>query len=83
MSATTTCPSCGEPLAPDAPESLCPRCLLQGAVDAEPDPERTLDASEPLTAPGPGTPTKHRCSDPLGDPHATLRKTLILQDRNG
>src|SRR4051812_7903170 len=42
MSTTTPCPRCRQALPTDAPEGLCPRCLLAGetepatAADAEP-----------------------------------------------
>ena len=45
MSETRRCPHCGKDLAPDAPEGLCPVCLLQQAMPtqslaAPPDPGR-------------------------------------------
>src|SRR5215217_6470580 len=35
MSATQTCPECGEGLPPDAPGGLCPRCLLGAGLGRE------------------------------------------------
>ena len=32
MNPQSTCPICGQPLPPSAPERLCPRCLLAGAL---------------------------------------------------
>jgi predicted Ser/Thr protein kinase len=34
--AAATCPQCKAPLAPDAPEGLCPACLLKAAARPEP-----------------------------------------------
>ncbi|HTX22223.1 MAG TPA: protein kinase [Candidatus Aquilonibacter sp.] len=31
MDTTPLCPSCGKPLAPNAPKGLCPECLMRGA----------------------------------------------------
>jgi uncharacterized protein (TIGR03435 family) len=31
MDTKPVCPSCGQPLAPNAPKGLCPECLMQGA----------------------------------------------------
>ena len=36
MNAIRTCPSCGNPLPPDAPAGLCPVCLLKTDLAAEP-----------------------------------------------
>ncbi len=39
------CPACGEPLPPEAPHGLCPRCLLQGLVaDPAPPSDDSLEA---------------------------------------
>ena len=40
-----TCPSCGAPLPEEAPDGLCPRCLLGGIVDqgAPPPPESSIE----------------------------------------
>jgi tRNA A-37 threonylcarbamoyl transferase component Bud32 len=40
MIATRICPQCRNELPADAPEGLCPRCLLQGAFTDAPQPER-------------------------------------------
>ncbi|MFN0130470.1 MAG: protein kinase domain-containing protein [Verrucomicrobiales bacterium] len=41
-----SCPSCGQPIPPGAPEGLCPRCLMLGA--AEPPPPRPSLGGAPL-----------------------------------
>ena len=41
------CPRCDHPLPSDAPEGLCPQCLLQGVLEEEPT------ASEPALEPAP------------------------------
>src|SRR5260370_35650775 len=53
------CPQCGELLAPDAPEGLCPECLLQQGI-AEPEgwaapgsPMRSSPQLRPFTPPEP------------------------------
>jgi hypothetical protein len=33
-----TCPACGEPLPTEAPQGLCPRCLMRGALQDAPPP---------------------------------------------
>ena len=30
---SSSCPACGEPLPDEAPQGLCPRCLMRGALD--------------------------------------------------
>lgn len=35
MNAPHTCPKCGSTLAPDAPEGLCPACLMAGALPTD------------------------------------------------
>ncbi|MBL9178021.1 MAG: protein kinase [Verrucomicrobiaceae bacterium] len=35
MNAPQTCPKCGSTLAPDAPEGLCPACLMAGALPTD------------------------------------------------
>jgi uncharacterized protein (TIGR03067 family) len=37
MSATRHCPQCGAEVRPDAPEGLCPECLLKEAMKGEPE----------------------------------------------
>jgi hypothetical protein len=55
MPTTSTCPECGAPLPADAPQGLCPKCLLRRGMDV------TLTSSEPPPAPtliaNPTTPT--------------------------
>ena len=48
VDAARTCPRCRAPLAADAPEGLCPACLLAGGLEAE---------SLPPTSSGHGTPS--------------------------
>ncbi len=53
------CPDCGKPLAIDAPEELCPACLLKlalggSAVLGEASPSPTEPPTEPLPTPGAG-----------------------------
>ena len=38
MSQTATCPRCQSPLAADAPEGLCPACLMAGGLASAPSP---------------------------------------------
>ena len=38
-----SCPACGEPLPAEAPQGLCPRCLMRGVLDEAPAP--TADIS--------------------------------------
>src|SRR4051794_28643758 len=35
MTASTSCPKCGRPLAGDAPQGLCPSCLLAAALPGQ------------------------------------------------
>src|SRR5437764_11372902 len=53
MIATRICPQCRNELPADAPEGLCPRCLLQGAFTGAPDAEREqpTTSGETFTAP--------------------------------
>jgi serine/threonine protein kinase len=37
MATTPLCPSCGKPLAPDAPQGLCQECLLKAGFPTGPD----------------------------------------------
>jgi len=32
MNTQRTCPSCGKPVAADAPQGLCPECLMKGGM---------------------------------------------------
>jgi serine/threonine-protein kinase len=36
METPRTCPQCQQPLAPDAPDGLCPACLLRAAAEPAP-----------------------------------------------
>jgi len=42
MTPAQTCPRCGTPLPADAPASLCPACLMSGALPSPSDPDATL-----------------------------------------
>ncbi len=46
-----SCPQCKQPLPPDAPEGLCPECLMLGALETMPMPEH-LKPSGTLPQPG-------------------------------
>ena len=46
MTTERTCPKCGGPLPDDAPEGLCPPCLLEQALET---PSRTVPAEDPAT----------------------------------
>src|ERR1700685_10305 len=50
MNAPRPCPSCGKPLEPNAPQGLCPACLLQAAF-----PTGTQMAAGGSTAAKPGS----------------------------
>jgi serine/threonine protein kinase len=39
MDATPVCPICGKAVAPDAPEGLCPECLMKSGFDTRPQGE--------------------------------------------
>ena len=47
MAPTVICPRCGKPIADDAPQGLCPLCLLGGTLDSE----ATVAPSEATTPP--------------------------------
>ena len=47
MTPAQSCPQCGASLPADAPESLCPACLLSGALPSLSDPGATLLVSQP------------------------------------
>ncbi len=49
MSQTATCPRCQSPLATDAPEGLCPACLLAGGLASVPSPAAGFVATTPWT----------------------------------
>ncbi|MCE9528998.1 MAG: serine/threonine protein kinase, partial [Planctomycetales bacterium] len=48
MSQPTTCPRCHSPLAADAPEGLCPACLMAGGLASAPSPSDSA-ATTPWT----------------------------------
>ena len=51
VNALRSCPSCGAALAADAPQNLCPPCLLRAALETIPvGPEGTLVVPPPLPA---------------------------------
>jgi len=55
MAKENRCPHCGEDLPPDAPQGVCPRCLMQAGLVM--DPKVTLDT--PSSIEGPGTKIGH------------------------
>jgi predicted Ser/Thr protein kinase len=55
MTTTRSCPECGAELPPDAPQGLCPKCLLGMGIEPD-DPGRgasTTAHRAPFVAPGP------------------------------
>jgi eukaryotic-like serine/threonine-protein kinase len=55
MTTERTCPNCGGRLPDDAPEGLCPACLLQQALET-PSIEPTVPSGEPAAAAAPPPP---------------------------
>ena len=49
MSQAATCPRCQSPLAADAPEGLCPACLMAGGLASVPSPAAGSAATTPWT----------------------------------
>ena len=47
------CPRCGNRLAPDAPQGLCPKCLLQQGFSEPSGRDSTAAYGAPFTAPAP------------------------------
>jgi len=47
----TACPRCGAELTPDAPQGLCPRCLVQASFDSDSVGEPTAIAEQPAEQP--------------------------------
>lgn len=47
MNTSNTCPQCGIVLPANAPESLCPACLMSGALPSESDPGATMIVEKP------------------------------------
>jgi uncharacterized RDD family membrane protein YckC len=47
MKSPQTCPQCGAKLPADAPESLCPACLISGALPSQADHGATLIVEKP------------------------------------
>ncbi|MEM7394328.1 MAG: protein kinase, partial [Verrucomicrobiota bacterium] len=45
METTRVCPDCGSPLPPDAPEGICPECLMKGGLEQVLDRTITSDGS--------------------------------------
>src|SRR5437868_2768053 len=52
MSQTLACPKCGQALAADAPQGLCPACLVRGALDSDPNLTTGPDSGQLLPAGG-------------------------------
>ena len=46
MTTIRICPECRKSLPPDAPEGLCPACLLKGGLSTQPCPGATIKAGE-------------------------------------
>ncbi len=56
MTTSRECPQCGKPLSSDAPQGLCPQCLLQAALPGQ----TTLEPASPTTnTPGAGAHLKY------------------------
>jgi serine/threonine protein kinase len=51
MTAVPVCPECGKPLSSDAPQGLCPQCLLKAALAGQ---TLTNSSSPPANAPAAG-----------------------------
>src|SRR2546421_8834683 len=47
MIATLACPTCGATMSADAPEALCPRCLLATAMSTPPSDRQSFVAPTP------------------------------------
>jgi serine/threonine protein kinase len=52
METRPTCKECGAPLAPDAPEGLCPKCLLKVAMGTQARTQSEQGPSAATTGPG-------------------------------
>ncbi|NOZ23275.1 MAG: serine/threonine protein kinase [Planctomycetes bacterium] len=52
MTAERKCPKCGAQLFPDAPEGLCPKCLLEQSTDPTNIISRGAEAQEEQSSPG-------------------------------
>jgi len=50
MSPATSCPKCGVPLPSDAPEGLCPKCLLQAGFESAPQSQPPGTAASPASS---------------------------------
>ena len=50
MDTTQTCPSCGQPLPPNAPKGLCPECLLKAGLQTDAQPSAG-DPAQPKPPP--------------------------------
>jgi predicted Ser/Thr protein kinase len=55
-SAPKACPECGTSLPVDAPEGLCPQCLLKGVISSIHDARKTVPAEATGPYAGPATP---------------------------
>lgn len=57
MNLQRNCPDCGSPLPPDAPEGICPECLMKGGLGFSQDTTLSvepIEASEERDLPNPG-----------------------------
>ncbi len=46
MNTNRLCPECGSPLSADAPEGLCPECLLKAGLGSVPEPAGTMQITD-------------------------------------
>src|SRR5277367_6721820 len=68
MPSTGNCPNCGSPLSSEAPEGLCPKCLLQAGLG---------ESQEPLAMSSVGSGTKIPGQTKAGDepePESTITR---------
>jgi tRNA A-37 threonylcarbamoyl transferase component Bud32 len=55
--AASNCPQCGTKLPADAPEGLCPQCLLKGVISGAQEAARSAPAAPTAAYAGPAAPT--------------------------
>ena len=56
ITAPGRCPECGAALPPDAPEGLCPQCLLKGVISSAHDAAKSAPAEGTMPYGGPAAP---------------------------
>src|SRR5436190_14656339 len=59
MNAEKVCAGCGTKLASDAPQGLCPQCLLKAGLDTQPDPSAPHVANRDFPPPQPSDLAQH------------------------